>query len=184
MNVDDISNIGSRIKDRRKKKSLTIMELSQYTGLSTGYLSNIERNQTSPTLTALGVICNVLGVSVTDILQTESEDKVVIRKKEMDIKQYPELNQTIKVIDFGKDRELFEFTVVAPGKIEKVIEVKHFHDEMGTILRGSLVVVMEGKRYVLKKGDSIYIEAQTAHYLLNESDKVCESLWIYKRNNR
>lgn len=184
MNVDDISNIGSRIKDRRKKKSLTIMELSQYTGLSTGYLSNIERNQTSPTLSALSVICNVLGVSVTDILQTEAEEKIVIRKKDMKIKQYPELNQTIKVIDFGKDRELFEFTVVAPGKTAEVMEVKHFHDEMGTILRGSLVVVMEGQRYVLKKGDSIYIEAQTGHYLLNESDKVCESLWIYKRNNR
>lgn len=49
MKIDDIDRVGNRIKDIRKKKSLTITELAKYTDLSVGYLSNIERNQTSPT---------------------------------------------------------------------------------------------------------------------------------------
>lgn len=67
MKIDDIDRVGNRIKDIRKKKSLTITELAKYTDLSVGYLSNIERNQTSPTLRNLSTICSALNLSLIHI---------------------------------------------------------------------------------------------------------------------
>ena len=53
MEFEEVENIGQRIKEIRKSKSITIQKLSQFTDLSVGYLSNLERNQASPTLNNL-----------------------------------------------------------------------------------------------------------------------------------
>ena len=45
MEFEEVENIGQRIKEIRKSKSITIQKLSQFTDLSVGYLSNLERNQ-------------------------------------------------------------------------------------------------------------------------------------------
>ena len=47
MEFEEVENIGQRIKEIRKSKSITIQKLSQFTDLSVGYLSNLERNQAS-----------------------------------------------------------------------------------------------------------------------------------------
>ncbi|MCF2681419.1 helix-turn-helix domain-containing protein [Faecalicatena contorta] len=46
----DISHLGDRIRSHRKKKLMTIKTLSQYTGLSVGYLSTLEQNKTTPNM--------------------------------------------------------------------------------------------------------------------------------------
>ena len=61
MEFEEVENIGQRIKEIRKSKSITIQKLSQFTDLSVGYLSNLERNQASPTLSNLQRICVALG---------------------------------------------------------------------------------------------------------------------------
>ena len=56
MEFEEVENIGQRIKEIRKSKSITIQKLSQFTDLSVGYLSNLERNQASPTLNNLQIM--------------------------------------------------------------------------------------------------------------------------------
>ena len=69
MEFEEVENIGQRIKEIRKSKSITIQKLSQFTDLSVGYLSNLERNQASPTLSNLQRICVALGISIRDLLR-------------------------------------------------------------------------------------------------------------------
>lgn len=181
MKMEDINNIGSRIKDRRKRMSLTISEMAMYTGLSIGYLSNIERNQTSPTLGNLKTICEALGVTITDMIRTDIEEKTLVRKKDMVIREFPDFNHTVRVIDFGRNEGVYEYITVRPGKAKVVMENKHPFDEIGTVLQGSLVVMLEGERYELNKGDSIYVKARSRHSIINETEKICESFWHYKK---
>ena len=82
MKIDDIDRVGNRIKDIRKKKSLTITELAKYTDLSVGYLSNIERNQTSPTLRNLSTICSALNISLRDIITAVSYTHLDVYKRQ------------------------------------------------------------------------------------------------------
>ena len=56
INMDAVALMGQRIKEIRKSKSITIQKLSQFTDLSVGYLSNLERNQASPTLNNLQIM--------------------------------------------------------------------------------------------------------------------------------
>ena len=75
MEFEEVENIGQRIKEIRKSKSITIQKLSQFTDLSVGYLSNLERNQASPTLNNLQRICVALGISIRDLLSPSGEER-------------------------------------------------------------------------------------------------------------
>lgn len=78
----DIRHLGERIRENRKKKMMTIKSLSEYTGLSVGYLSMLEQNKTTPTIDNLARICESLEISIVDILESECEAKTIIRKEE------------------------------------------------------------------------------------------------------
>ena len=109
MEFEEVENIGQRIKEIRKSKSITIQKLSQFTDLSVGYLSNLERNQASPTLSNLQRICVALGISIRDLLRPSGEERTLIRQEEQQLYEYDEYKLQIRRLDFGKKRGIYEF---------------------------------------------------------------------------
>ena len=179
----DFSHLGDRIRAYRKKKVMTIKTLSQYTGLSVGYLSTLEQNKTTPTVDNLAKICEVLDVSITDILQLKHSGSTVIRKNEMRLDQYPEENMTVGIIDFKKDSCVLEYITIRPGEPSKKQEYRHVRDEMGTVLKGTLSIEIEGECYELNPGDSVYIRSGECHRIFNQTEEDVLSFWIYQRNS-
>lgn len=110
MEFEEVENIGQRIKEIRKSKSITIQKLSQFTDLSVGYLSNLERNQASPTLNNLQRICVALGISIRDLLSPSGEERTLIRQEEQQLYEYDEYKLQIRRLDFGKKRGIYEFS--------------------------------------------------------------------------
>lgn len=178
----DISHLGDRIRSHRKKKLMTIKTLSQYTGLSVGYLSTLEQNKTTPNIENLAKICEILDVSITDILQMEGSGSAVIRKKEIRIDEYPEENMSVGIIDFKKNNQVLEYITIKPGEPQKRAEYRHVSEEMGTVLKGTMSVDIEGEHYELCPGDSIYIRSGECHRIYNQTDEEVLSLWVYTRN--
>lgn len=114
MEFEEVENIGQRIKEIRKSKSITIQKLSQFTDLSVGYLSNLERNQASPTLNNLQRICVALGISIRDLLSPSGEERTLIRQEEQQLYEYDEYKLQIRRLDFGKKRGIYEFSTYDP----------------------------------------------------------------------
>ena len=56
--------IGTRMRELRKARGLTLKQLAGETGLSIGYLSQLERQEADPSVRALSVIGTALGVGV------------------------------------------------------------------------------------------------------------------------
>lgn len=69
--------IGKKIKEIRLEKKMSISELAEKAGVAKSYLSSIERNiQTNPSIQFIEKISQVLGVSLNELLQENSSNKV------------------------------------------------------------------------------------------------------------
>jgi transcriptional regulator with XRE-family HTH domain len=82
-------NIGTTIKDIRKKRSLKQLELAKITGVSQTYLSQIESGSKKPTLDILEKISNALNIpfpvlSYLSISEEQVADEKKGRFKEME----------------------------------------------------------------------------------------------------
>ncbi|EHA1126825.1 helix-turn-helix transcriptional regulator [Vibrio navarrensis] len=56
--------VGKKIKEIRKKKSLTIQELAEISGVSEGHVSRLENGLKSPTISTLEKLANALDVPI------------------------------------------------------------------------------------------------------------------------
>lgn len=75
-------DIGLAIRTIRKQKQITIMQLCEGTGLSKGFISNVENNKTSPSIATLESIADYLGVPLPYLLLTSEQRMNVVRKHE------------------------------------------------------------------------------------------------------
>ena len=67
--------LGERIRQARRKKSITLDTLARRTGLTTGYLSKIERNLNNPPIATISRIATALGVKLTDFFQEVAQPR-------------------------------------------------------------------------------------------------------------
>ncbi|MDL4839206.1 helix-turn-helix domain-containing protein [Aquibacillus rhizosphaerae] len=69
--------IGDKIKQLRKEKKMSLSELAEQASVAKSYLSSIERNlQSNPSIQFIEKIGNVLGVSVNELLMSESDQEL------------------------------------------------------------------------------------------------------------
>lgn len=175
--MGNIERIGSSLRSLRKSKKVTLQQMAQETGLSTGYLSNIERNVTSPTLANIQKICEVLNSSLGDLLERNAEEKIIIRKADREV-TLDDQSMHIEMIDFGIPNTCFLYIENPPDTDTSKEWWTHEFDEIGTVLEGTMWVDMDGKTFELHEGDSIYIKAHTRHNYYNKSDTdTIKSMW-------
>ena len=75
-------DIGKRVKQLRVKNGLTLEDLASRTELTKGFLSQLERDLTSPSISTLEDIVEVLGISLADFFKEEINDKIVFTEQD------------------------------------------------------------------------------------------------------
>ena len=170
-------NIGDSLRKKRKQENITMKALSDQTGLSIGYLSNVERNITSPTILNLQKICEALHTSLGDLVTRPEENGIVIRAK--DRRQTIDENHNIHILtmDFGLS-EGYSLLMIndpsSPYSSFEGTEWTHGITEVGYVVSGRIRVVINSTAYDLERGDSILIRENTPHkvYNLSTTEKV------------
>lgn len=173
-----ITQIGDRVKDIRKQKGLTLQQLSEKSGLSIGYLSNLERNVNSPTIEYLQRICEVLNINIIDILEKSSENKLYVKKDERRVIYEKEGKVKYELITEGEKNIKGICLTIAEGVDYKSISWGHNSDELGVITKGTIEIETMDNKYVLEEGDSFYLYANNMHTYRNIGKGDCISYWI------
>ncbi|MBR0135750.1 MAG: helix-turn-helix transcriptional regulator, partial [Clostridia bacterium] len=88
-------DIGDRIKRRRQKLGLTQEELAARTELSKGFISQLERNLTSPSITTLMDILEALGTDISDFFAKNEDAKVVFTPDDMFVNDDEQIGSSI-----------------------------------------------------------------------------------------
>lgn len=161
--------IGRKMKNLRLKKGLTQEELGERTDLSKGYISQLERDLSSPSIETFFHLLEVLGCSPKDFFNEEEHEQKVV---------YGEEDQT----GYEDEDRGYHIQWLVPESNEKEIEpvlitfeehgeFKEFEPSLsetfGYVLEGKVKVILGGRVYFAKKGESIYFHASDEHQVVN-----------------
>lgn len=175
-------NVGQKIKEIRKQQNKTLQQLSVVSGLSSGYLSNLERNVISPTISQLQKVCFALNVNITDVLAVHKTAISPVTKMEERKVFFSEKGKVKYEILNSEENEIEGICIT----VEKGINYErtswgHDYDEIAIIIKGSLCIEMLNQEFIVNAGDTIYIKKNTLHTFKNIGDSTCVSYWFYKK---
>lgn len=175
--------LGERIKKSRKKMNYTLKELSDITKLSVGFLSNIERDLNSPSISNLQQICQALNVNLMEILDENASDSPVTKVEErQEIFSYPDSQVKVENIIVGKN-SINGIVITIDHKSEQYSDMSwgHSYDEVGVVIEGELEIYLDNEKYCLKAGDTVFIKSFTPHKYRNPIDKKSVVYWFSSR---
>ncbi|MQA03306.1 MAG: cupin domain-containing protein [Streptosporangiales bacterium] len=159
-----------RVRAVRTERGMTLTELAKRTGLSPGLISQVERGHTNPSLETLRRVAEALEVPIFSLFDQEAVDSaaVVTRERRMLVRS-PHGGITYTRVSPGVGRlEVLEGTL-EPGGVSAPEPWSHPSEECVVVLRGELVVEVDGKEHPLAVGDSCYFDSRRPHRYCNRS---------------
>ncbi|WP_084013759.1 cupin domain-containing protein [Leisingera methylohalidivorans] len=171
--------LGEDIRDLRKSKGLTLGKLAELTGLSTGFISQIERGQNRPSVTALFKISRALGVSVSWFFNASSSGdrkSAIVRSGDRRSIAYSDgIKDELLTPTLGGGLELLS-CAFAPGSGVGTV-YSHQGEEAGVVISGTLDLWVGDTRYRLNAGDSFGFDSATPHRYRNPSNEKTVVIW-------
>ena len=170
-------DIGNKLKELRVLKGLTQEELADRSELSKGFISQLERNLTSPSITTLMDILQCLGTSIGEFFNEAPDEQIVFGKQDYFVKLDTEYKNEIKWIIPNAQKNTMEpiyLTLEAGGST--CPDTPHEGEEFGYILQGTVSIHLGNKTYKAKKGESFYYTADKTHFLSSKSGAVL--IWV------
>ncbi len=170
-------DIGNRLKELRLKNDLTLEELASRSELTKGFLSQVERDLTSPSVSTLSDILEALGVSFSDFFNESkpsqkvfSEDDYFVDEKE---------DYTINWIVPNAQKNSMEPIIIELNGLSESMVIEPFAgEEFAYVLSGEVRLVIGDKEELVKEGETLYLLGDESHYLINNSTKTSRVLWI------
>lgn len=177
--------IGNRIRTIRKSNNMTIKDLAEKIGVTSGYISQIERDLIDPSLSVLKRICKALNTPLSILFTEETLPEVVVsaaneRKKirfDDQSSTYEFLTPYIKDQDFVSQLEVFKFTI-DPNSSVSESEQRHRSEECHYVLSGEVEYEIGEELYKVSAGGSIYIPENTPHKIHNKSTEKAEGIAV------
>lgn len=169
--------IGAKIKELRVKNGLTQEELADRCELSKGFISQMERELTSPSIATLMDVLQCLGTDLKTFFSDDEEEQIVFHKTDFFEKEDTDLKNMIQWIIPNAQKNRMEpilLTLKAGGSTYP--DTPHDGEEFGYVLSGSIILHMGTKSYPVKKGETFYFSPDKNHYL--ESKTGAQVLWV------
>jgi len=180
VNID--SRVGVEIKNLRKARGITLSSLSDAAQLSKGYLSQIERGISSPSVKALHNISHALGVTISWFFPPQADgdnelrDYVVRTSARRRLTFVGGITDELLSPNLGRALELLRCTF-PPGSESGKEPYRHQGEEAGIVLSGELNLWMDERQVVLSEGDSFAFASDIPHRYANFSDRECVVIW-------
>ncbi len=169
--------IGHKLKQLRVRQNLTLEELASRCELTKGFLSQVERNLTSPSIVTLNDILEALGSSLADFFKEQKEDKVVFRKDDFftDSKE----DYTIHwIVPNSQKNEMEPILLEIPAGKASFDVAPHNGEEFGYVLEGSVVLQVGDERTAVRRGETFCLKGREFHTIRNENKSTAKVLWI------
>ena len=171
-------SIGEKLRSLRQKNNLTQKELADRCELSKGFISQLESNQTSPSLSTLEDILTTLGSSFHEFFSDEQGDNPVCRKEDVFVKENDDGVTTHWLVPNAQKKDMEPIMVTLEPGAKTETDLPHMGEEFGHVLAGGVTLVLGEKTYRVRKGDSFSYKPSVQHYLHNTGKTPATVIWI------
>jgi transcriptional regulator with XRE-family HTH domain len=178
--------VGRRIRDLRRTRELSLEMVAARTDLSIGFVSQIERGLSSPSLRVLATLADVLGVGIAALFGARpsdggSADSVVTRElQRAELKLWRTGISKQLLSPPSADNRLNLFLVhMEPGGSTGDELYTHDGEEAGLVLEGEMTLTVDAETWSLKTGDSFRFASRRPHRFSNPADDAkAVVLWV------
>jgi transcriptional regulator with XRE-family HTH domain len=170
--------IGERIRNLRQSSNLTQEELADRAGLTKGFISQIERDQTSISLDSLVKMLEALDENISDFFQEASQEKIAYRQKDRVAIEKEKIEKFELLVPGSTNRRLEPILLTLRKGEATPKEKPHEGEEFGFVLRGRVNLRFGREILKLKKGECFYLSAEKEHWIHNSGSREAVILWI------
>jgi transcriptional regulator with XRE-family HTH domain len=180
--------LAQRIREIRKKRSLTLDQLAERADLTPSLLSKIENFRATPSLAALGRIAEALGVTMAELMTGVDERRrlVIVPSSERQAveRDRPKSSIVYQALAPTRHAKLMEplLLEVPPGEPRKEA-LPHEGEEFIMVVEGTVELEYGKERHRLVCGDCAYLDAAEPHRLMNPGKTKAFVLCVFSGNN-
>lgn len=169
--------IGNRLRQRRQAMGLTLEELASRSELTKGFLSQVERDLTSPSISTLEDILEALGTSLPEFFSKEKQQEQVVFTARDWFTDEQEGYTIDWVIPNAQKNEMepILLTLQPGGRYEMAA---HDGEEFGYVLQGSLQLELPESSLKLARHNAFCLDGARPHALVNTGASRAVVLWI------
>ena len=172
-------DIGKKLKELRVLKGLTQEELADRSELSKGFISQLERDLTSPSIATLMDILQCLGTNLKDFFNDSAEEQIVFCDGDYFEKVDDSLQNKIEWIIPNAQKNIMEpIRVTLAPKGSTYPDIPHEGEEFGYVLKGAVKLTFGAQKYTLHAGESFAFPSTKKHRLENPGRHDAVVLWI------
>lgn len=175
-------NLGTRLHALRKSLNYSLRDLAERSQCSASFLSQIELNQTSPSVNSLERICNAMGIDLQEFfsMRKKQVEKVVVHHgaQRQRVSEWDEA--TLEY--FLPSNVIHSMSVLLlslkPWGKTKLRAAHRSMKELCIVLRGEVGIYIGEEEEKLRTGDAIYLDLINPHKWTNLTDEDAEVLLI------
>ena len=170
-------DIGKKLKELRLQNELTLGDLASRSELTKGFLSQVERNLTTPSIATLADIVEALGSNLSEFFHEEEEKQIVFSKQDFFVDEQEDYQIEWVIPNAQKNQmEPIVLTLHPHGKSQKMLSYQG--EEFGYVLKGAITIVQGNKKYKVKAKETFYMSGDKSHYLYTHGNSEAKVLWV------
>ena len=151
--------IGKRICSRRKEAGLSLRELGKRTGLTAGFLSQVENERVSPSLNSLQRIATALEVPMFHFLNDGTPPSMVVRAGQRRRLYFKDSNMGYDLLSPDLIHRIMAVMIrMGPGAVRVAAPLSKPTEQWMFVQQGQLKITVGETTHVLEPGDSIYYD--------------------------
>lgn len=169
--------IGSRIRAARQRQRLTIEQVADSTGLTKGFLSRIERDLTSPSVSSLVTLCEVLSVPIGDLFLHPETNLVRLEDAPRISLGGEGIEESLLTVRTEHRIQMIRAVIAPHGQGESELYSVDCDVDVLHVVSGRLKLIMTHQSYDLSAGDTMTFPGREPHSWANETDEEAVVIW-------
>jgi transcriptional regulator with XRE-family HTH domain len=171
--------IGARLRRVRKRRNFTLRQVADQAGVSSSFLSQVERGRTGVSLNALQRVAAVLGVTMADLFTAEDgPESYFLQRQDRPVLAFGPLRKFLLSLRTSENLEVLvgEFE---PGASTGDEPYSHGDsEEVCLVISGSISALIDGQPFELAAGDTLRYRSSAKHFFRNAGAGAAEVVWI------